>query len=133
MLVFLQIMLQHSTGVGIVSSTFFGVCKNFFTALKLADMLWLSFFWFFVSLTREKHPSKPTRGEAFELLARWVKLYLHQLFFDVFGGFLNPFCFFLGGFLVSLTRETHASKPTRGEAYELLTRDNEVALAINFF
>ena len=63
-----------------------------------------------------------------------MKLLLHQLFFDVFGGFLNPFRFFVFfWFFVSLTREKHSSKPTRGEAYELLTKENEVALAPTLF
>ena len=63
------------------------------------------------------------------------KSLLHQLFFDVFGRFLNPFHFFVffWVFFVSLTREKHASKPTRGEAYESLTRENEVALAPTLF
>ena len=66
-----------------------------------------------------------------------MKLLLHQLFFDVFGGFLNlriPFRFsFFFWFFVSLTREKHPSNTTRGEAYELLTRENEVALAPTLF
>ena len=66
-----------------------------------------------------------------------MKLLLHQLFFDVFGGVLNlrnPFRFlFFFGFFVGLTREKHPSNTTRGEAYELLTRENEVALASTLF
>ena len=63
-----------------------------------------------------------------------MKLLLHKLFFDVFGGFLNPFRFFVFfWFFVSLTREKHPSNTTRGEAYELLTRENEVALASTLF
>ena len=41
---------------------------------------------------------------------------------------LSPVFFRFFGFFLSLTREARPSKPTRGEAYELLTRDNEVAL-----
>ena len=45
----------------------------------------------------------------------------------------KPHFFGFLGFFVSLTREKHSSKPTRGEAYELLTRENEVALASTLF
>ena len=63
-----------------------------------------------------------------------MKLLLHQLFFDVFDGFLNPFRFFVFfWFFVSLTREKHPSNTTRGEAYELLTKEIEVALAPTLF
>ena len=49
-------------------------------------------------------------------------------------GFSTHFVFFVFfWFFVSLTREKHSSKPTRGEAYELLTKENEVALAPTLF
>ena len=43
------------------------------------------------------------------------------------------FLLFFFGFFVSLTRETHVSKPTRGEAYELLVLDAENTITPLFF
>ena len=63
-------------------------------------------------------------------------------FFEVFliGAVSAPFFLFVKApffiffwFFVSLRREKLPSYTTRGEAYELLTRENEVALASTLF
>ena len=73
-----------------------------------------------MSLTREKYPSKPTRGEAYELLTRDNKVALAiNSFFDFF--------------LLSGTIVSHSSKPTRGEAHELLLLDAENTITPLFF
>ena len=89
---------------------------------------------FLLSGTIVSHSSKPTRGEAYELLVLDAENTVIPLFFVLINlaQSLNP-NYLMENVLLSGTIVSHSSKPTRGEAYELLVLDAENTVIPVFF